>query len=219
MKKIYITHVRDVQPHPNADNLELVYFSEGKRCCVAQKGEFTKNQKVIRILPEVYLAKKTHTSTGLNFSWIKRFVDDCAKNGKHYVNRHNYIQVKNIRGVESYGIVIPFDEVRDEIERNVKKISKVNINKQFWRNPKNYDLICKGLGVAHNSYERNVLDGSLSLSKHILMPMVSKIFPSLTNEDTIDVCPYSLSHVFMENYLDATKKIKEKEKEYAEKYL
>lgn len=231
-KQVYILSIKEVSEHPNADKLEVVSFNYGHKCCVVPKGKFVKGQKVIRILPEVYLAKKTTSNDGLSFGWLKVFYGDCANDDKHYLTRHSQVRMKNIRGVDSYGIVLALSDVRDNIAENLRKKYHKKLSKHFFDNSeKNYQALCHCLGVAKDSYDRDVIDGTRQkLPTPFLRPMVTKKFPPLKvydengnriyeRESRKWLCPISLAETFAKRALGVKNLFKQREEKYKEENL
>lgn len=230
-KQVYILNIKEVSEHPNADNLEVVSFNYGHKSCVVPKGKFVKGQKVIRILPEVYLAKKTTSADGLRFDWLEGFYGDCVRDDKHYITRRSQVRMKNIRGVDSYGIVLALSDVRDNIGENLRKKYHKKVNKHFFDNSeKNYTLLCQCLGVAEDSYDRDIIDGTIKPLGRILRPMVSKKFPPLKvydengkriyeRESRKWLCPISLAETFAKRALGIKNLFKENEEKYKEENL
>lgn len=221
MKKVHIVFIENVQPHPNADNLEIVSFSYGKRTCVVPKGEFVKGQRVVRILPEMFVAHRVDGVDGLKFPWVGRFYSDCERANKHYLNRHRIVQVKCIRGVNSYGIVLALNDVREEIAANMKKLTNETLNKHFWEGG-DYEVLCKCLGVSDDRYGRNILDCTWkqppTAKLRPLRPMIEKLFPVNAGDIKVTQSSY-LASLFSERYLNMMLRRIDKNREYEEKYV
>jgi RNA ligase (TIGR02306 family) len=94
---ITVQRIAEVQPHPNADRLEIVKILGTQ--CVVPKGEYLRDQKVFYFPPDMMIPEEEAEALG-----VKGYLKHVWWNGKKVQSR---IAACRLRGEVSYGFPAP----------------------------------------------------------------------------------------------------------------
>ncbi len=93
-----LVKIKDIKPHPNADNLQLAYVLGYQ--CIIRKGVFTTGQTVAYI-PEDSIVPE-------NILKYLGFWNEDKNQGNLYGSTHNRVKAVKLRGEISQGILFPY---------------------------------------------------------------------------------------------------------------
>ena len=128
-----IESISGIQPHPNADRLELAQIMG--YTCVVPKGEFKVDDKVVFIRPDYVLPESQEWAAGFR---------------KYAPTR---IRAIKLRGVFSEGLVVPLDKLPklDERRRNSSLDEQLGITKYEYKGiDLQNNLLAKSPGLPHS---------------------------------------------------------------------
>jgi hypothetical protein len=107
---VKIQRITDIQPHSNAERLEIAYIGAWTTCI--QKDVFNVGDLVVFIPPDAILPKHLHEFLG-----ISKYCGKMPKDSEEYKQGSMRVRATNLRGVKSFGTLMMVDDVYQYIRQ------------------------------------------------------------------------------------------------------
>ena len=110
---VEISEVKEVNLHPNADRLEISLIKGWD--VITQKGSVKPGDVVVFIPPDVIIPETLHTFLG-----ITQYCASLPKSHEKYSTNAKRVKATRLRGVASYGTIIPLEKFKEYQEKHCK---------------------------------------------------------------------------------------------------